>query len=96
MAAAMAAAARGDNLPEVPSVQAALAAVAAGEFDVVLLDIKMPGMDGFEICERVRAAGCRVPILFLTARSARERVSEQNLRMVWRQQRPNMYVHQAT
>lgn len=34
-----------------------------------LLDVMLPGMDGFTICERLRAAGSKVPVLFLTARS---------------------------
>ena len=46
----------------------ALAAFDKSPADVVLLDIRMPGMDGFEVCQRLRAmpAGKRVPILFLT------------------------------
>ena len=36
---------------------------------LVLLDVMLPGMNGFAICEGLRAAGCEVPILFLTARS---------------------------
>ncbi len=34
-----------------------------------LLDVMLPGLDGFTICERLRAAGSQVPVLFLTARS---------------------------
>ena len=37
--------------------------------DLVVLDVMMPGMDGFETCERIRALS-NVPILFLTAKSA--------------------------
>jgi two-component system, OmpR family, response regulator MprA len=36
--------------------------------DAVVLDIGMPGLDGFEVCRRVRELGNRVPILMLTAR----------------------------
>lgn len=38
--------------------------------DLVLLDVMLPGMDGFEICERLRKERNDVPILFLTARAA--------------------------
>jgi two-component system alkaline phosphatase synthesis response regulator PhoP len=38
--------------------------------DLVLLDVMLPGLDGFTICERLRAANDQVPVLFLTARSA--------------------------
>lgn len=36
--------------------------------DLVLLDVMLPGASGFEVCDRVRSSGNRVPILFLTAR----------------------------
>ena len=46
----------------------ALAAFAASEPDVVLLDVMMPFVDGLTVCRRLRARGTRVPILMLTAR----------------------------
>jgi len=45
----------------------ALALAAAQPFDLVILDIMLPGTDGFEVCRRLRAAG-DVPVLFLSAR----------------------------
>jgi two-component system, OmpR family, response regulator len=36
--------------------------------DLVVLDVMLPDLDGFEVCKRVRADGVNVPILFLTAR----------------------------
>jgi two-component system response regulator MprA len=36
--------------------------------DAVVLDVLMPGIDGLEVCRRLRAAGSRVPVLMLTAR----------------------------
>lgn len=39
----------------------------SGEFDLILLDIMLPKMNGFEVCERVRRSS-QVPIIFLTAR----------------------------
>ncbi len=41
-------------------------------WDLVILDLMLPGMDGYEICRRVRAAGIDVPILMLTARAREE------------------------
>jgi len=38
------------------------------EFDLIILDIMLPDMDGFEICQRLRAWGNDVPIIMLTAR----------------------------
>lgn len=39
-------------------------------FDAVILDVMLPGVDGFEVCRRLRAEGNPVPILMLTARDA--------------------------
>ncbi|MBS1262199.1 MAG: Transcriptional regulatory protein WalR [Calditrichaeota bacterium] len=46
----------------------ALALVETWEPDLVLLDVMLPKLSGFDVCDRVRRAGNRVPILFLTAR----------------------------
>jgi two-component system alkaline phosphatase synthesis response regulator PhoP len=40
------------------------------QFDLVILDIMMPKLDGLEVCRRLRATGSRVPILFLTAKAS--------------------------
>ncbi|MDO7907363.1 response regulator transcription factor [Paenibacillus sp. JX-17] len=40
----------------------------SGEPDVVVLDVMMPQVDGFEVCRRLREAGSTVPILMLTAK----------------------------
>jgi two-component system, OmpR family, phosphate regulon response regulator OmpR len=47
-----------------------LAALRRGRFDVVLLDVMLPGIDGFEVCRRLRAAPewAGLPVLMLTAR----------------------------
>ena len=43
--------------------------VDGGAFDVVLLDVMLPGLDGFEVVRRLRAARQFVPVMLLTARS---------------------------
>jgi DNA-binding response OmpR family regulator len=40
-----------------------------GAFDLILLDVMLPGKDGFDICRELRRAGMRVPILMLTAKT---------------------------
>lgn len=47
----------------------ALRMLAARPYDLVVLDIMMPGMDGYRVCQRIRATS-EVPIIFLTARDA--------------------------
>ncbi|MEO8070215.1 MAG: response regulator transcription factor [Acidobacteriota bacterium] len=51
---------------------AAVAAAAAAPFDVIVLDVLLPGKDGLTVCRELRAAGNPVPILMLTARDAVE------------------------
>lgn len=53
---------------------AALDALAAGGHDLVLLDVMMPGPNGFEVLEQTRARGDDVPVLLLTARGAEDDV----------------------
>ena len=50
----------------------ALAAIEEFEPDLVVLDVMLPDLDGFELARRLRATGHRVPVLFLTARDAVE------------------------
>src|SRR5579885_965312 len=48
----------------------ALETARAGEFDAILLDVMLPGIDGFEIARRLRNEGDETPILMLTARDS--------------------------
>ena len=42
------------------------------EFDAIVLDVMLPGKDGFTVCRELRAAGVQTPVLMLTARSGVE------------------------
>ena len=44
----------------------------SGGYDLIILDVMLPGMDGFEICQKLRAAEIATPVLMLTARGAVE------------------------
>jgi two-component system OmpR family response regulator len=46
----------------------ALRQAEADRPDLIVLDVMLPDMDGFEVCRRLRAAGNEVPVIFLTAR----------------------------
>jgi two-component system alkaline phosphatase synthesis response regulator PhoP len=46
----------------------AIERIKSGSFDLVLLDVMLPGVSGFDVCEKVRESGNYVPVLFLTAR----------------------------
>ena len=51
---------------------AALDAAATFRPDLVLLDVTMPDIDGFEVCRRLRSDGEQVPVIFLTARDTKD------------------------
>jgi two-component system, OmpR family, response regulator len=54
----------------------ALGRAQATEYDAIILDLMLPGIDGFEVCRRLRDEGVWTPILMLTARDAvRDRVA---------------------
>ena len=48
----------------------ALEYILAGNYDGVILDIMMPGLDGMEVLQEIRKRGCGVPVLFLSAKSS--------------------------
>ena len=48
--------------------KAALRHAESDRPDLIVLDVMLPDMDGFEVCRRLRAAGNEVPVIFLTAR----------------------------
>jgi DNA-binding response OmpR family regulator len=48
---------------------AVLEVVGSGSVDLLVLDLGLAGMDGLDVCRRLRAAGCTIPVLMLTARA---------------------------
>jgi two-component system, OmpR family, response regulator len=48
----------------------ALWMAGATDYDAIVLDVMLPGLDGFEVCRRLRADGVASPVLMLTARDA--------------------------
>ena len=60
----------GFTVREARDGKSALAAVAERRPDLVLLDIMMPGMDGFKVCEKLLAADRDLPVVFLTAKDS--------------------------
>jgi len=50
--------------------QEGLSRIAADQPDAVVLDVGMPGLDGLDVCRRLRASGNRLPVLMLTARES--------------------------
>jgi len=45
-----------------------VAMAVSGSFDLVLLDVMLPGKDGFEVCRELRQRGLEIPVVMLTAR----------------------------
>jgi two-component system KDP operon response regulator KdpE len=62
----------GFQVAEASRGEEALQLMRAGAFDVVLLDVNMPGIGGIETLRRMRALAPRLPILMLTVRDAEE------------------------
>jgi two-component system response regulator MprA len=58
----------GYHVTEVTDGVSALATARKDDFDVLILDVMMPGVDGLGVCRVLRAEGDRTPILMLTAR----------------------------
>ncbi|KYH06802.1 two-component system response regulator [Chryseobacterium cucumeris] len=52
--------------------ESALEAFNSQDFDICLLDIMMPGMNGFEVAQRIRSKNAEVPIIFISAKALKE------------------------
>ena len=70
MAAAIAAMLKGEkyDVDHMADGASALAALESGVYDIAVLDVMMPEMNGFEVARRARNAGIKTPILMLTAK----------------------------
>jgi two-component system, OmpR family, response regulator len=62
----------GFEVHPVASGRAAIDAVTEVRPDLIVLDVMLPDLDGFDVCKRLRSSGDRTPVLFLTARDATE------------------------
>lgn len=63
---------QGHSVTQAANGTAALELALKGDLDLLVLDIMLPGIDGFEVCRRLREAGSVAPVLFLTARDETE------------------------
>jgi two-component system OmpR family response regulator len=63
---------QGHDVHEVGDGKVALATATDSAFDLIVLDVMLPGLDGFEVCRQLRDRGRFCPVLFLTARDQTE------------------------
>jgi len=64
------------NLECMTSCDAALEYLQNNNPDLILLDVEMPDMDGYELAKKIKSSGQKAPIIFITANSAREYVDK--------------------
>ncbi|HEY0710243.1 MAG TPA: response regulator, partial [Polyangia bacterium] len=57
----------GVTLVQAPNGPAGLTALETGAFDAVFLDVMLPGMDGLQVCRKIRDKS-RIPVIMLTAK----------------------------
>ena len=60
------------NVTSVYNGKNALLKFQEGRYDLIILDVMLPEVNGFDICESIRLEDSKVPILFLTAKSSNE------------------------
>jgi DNA-binding response OmpR family regulator len=63
---------RGHTLDIAYNGYAGLGFALENDYDAMILDLMLPGIDGFEVCSRLRSAGRALPVLMLTARDGLE------------------------
>jgi len=61
----------GHEVAQVENGEDAVSQAQESSFDLVLMDIQMPGMDGIEATKQLKLAGCATPIVALTAKAMR-------------------------
>lgn len=66
----------GFSVTVVASGEEALAAVSREVFDLVMLDIKLPGMDGLEVLRQLKASGARVPVVMISGHASVEQAAQ--------------------
>jgi two-component system, OmpR family, response regulator MprA len=59
----------GFEVTTAPDGREGIRMLSTGRPDAVVLDVLMPGLDGLQVCRRIRATGDRIPVLMLTART---------------------------
>jgi DNA-binding response OmpR family regulator len=61
---------KGYDVSTAPNGHDALTALAGGSFDLVILDVSMPGLSGYDVCRKIRQGEKTrdVPVIFLTAK----------------------------
>ncbi len=64
----------GFEVAQADTGEQAIETVKQGAFDVIVLDIMLPGMSGYDVCKALRAAGSKASVLMLTARSLEDDV----------------------
>jgi len=66
----------GYDVEVVETGEAGLESILRGQFDLVLLDVMLPGLNGFDVCRQVRESGASVAILMLTAKGSEDDIVE--------------------
>jgi DNA-binding response OmpR family regulator len=69
---------KGYDVTTAPNGHDALRLLGAGQFDMVILDVTMPGMSGYDVCRKIRQdpATQDTPVIFLTAKGMRVDMTE--------------------
>lgn len=72
----------GIDVLNVPTAEECLVVTREVKFDLILLDESLPGMDGLELCRRLKAdpARCHIPVLFFSGNSDPDYMAEARLR----------------